>query len=195
MKEVHFGAGCHINSAAQMLIDACQTAEKAQGTFNDITLTADKDSTVTGIVAYFHSEMERRAEEYRNSPEGKAAAREQEERRKQKQLKHDELMRQLPNLDFNSDVAILDWLCEFQDPSDYIGVAKQQKVVLSTFAENGYFPNVNCGNDFNAEDRDNFARWLIGQALDGLQGEVGAIHQVIHKFTDDWKRKFLSAAA
>ena len=161
--------------------------------FNDIELTATSDSDVNAIVKFYNDESERRDEEYDNSPAGRKAAREVEERKATAQQKHDALMRRLPNLDFSNDVAVLDWLCEFQDPSDYIGVVKQQDVVLTTFAAHGYYPSVNCGKDFNENDRDNFARWLIGQALDGLRSEVGAIHQVIHKFADDWKKKFFIA--
>ena len=101
-------------------------------------------------------------------------------------------MEQLPNLDFANQEAVLDWICEFQDPSDHIGVAKNQGEVLKIFAEHGYQTSVNTGEAFNGEDRDNFARYIVGQALDGLKGDVGAIHQVVHKFTDDWKKKFAS---
>ena len=119
MKTVHFDGGCHINTAAKMLVEVCRTGETAQGVFNEIALTADETSTVVGIVADYDVKSERRAETYRNSPEGKKAAREDEERRRQMQRLHDTLMQQLPNLNFADDVAVLDWLCEFQDPSDY----------------------------------------------------------------------------
>lgn len=192
MKIIHFDCGCHISDAAQQLVVACETEETAQGTFNDITLTAHKTSTVEGIVADFNTKMAAASEAYRNSPEGRRAAREAEERKQQAQQKHDTLMRQLPNLNFADDVAVLDWLCEFQDPSCF-GVGKQQGAVLATFAAHGYYPGVNCGKDFNGDDRDNFARWVIGQALNTLS-EFGAIHPIVHKFTDDWKKKFLPAA-
>ena len=181
-------------TAKRMVALAKQTKDTVKAKFNDIELTATSDSVPSAIVSYYNKESTRRAEAYRNSPEGKKAARESEERRRQMQQKHDALMQQLPNLNFADDVAVLDWLCEFQDHSDHIGVVKQQNVVLATFAAHGYYPNANTGTNFNKNDRDNFARWLIGQTLDGLQGEVGAIHQVIHKFANDWKKKFLATA-
>lgn len=196
MKTIDFGAGCYINDAAKQLIAACKTEEQtARGMFNEILLFADKNSTVEGIVAFYNAESERRAEAYRNSPEAKAAARASEERKVEAQQKHDRLMRQLPNLNFADDVAVLDWLCEFQDPSDYIGVVKQQDVVLATFAAHGYYPNVNLGKDFTGDDRDSFARFIIGQALDDLACEVGAINKVVHILTDNWKKKFLPTVA
>ena len=188
-------AGENVSETAERMVAlANETNEVVTAKFNDIEITASPGGDPQAIVSYFHEEYERRVEAYHNSPEGKRAAREREERRVAAQQKHDALIQQLPNLNFADDVAVLDWLCEFQDPSDYTGVVNQQDVVLATFAAHGYYPNVNCGKDFNENDRDNFARWLIGQALDGLRSEVGAIHQVIHKFTDDWKKKFLIAA-
>lgn len=178
-----------------MVALASQTKDTVKAEFNDIELTANQDSNAESIVAYYGKEMARRAEVYRNSPDGKKAAREREERKAAAQQKHDDLMRSLPNPNFADDVAVLDWLCEFQDSSDDIGVVKQQDVVLAIFAANGYYPSVNTGKDFNKDNRDNFARYIIGQALDNLQCEVGAIHPIIHKFTDDWKKKFLVAAA
>ncbi|OGZ11660.1 MAG: hypothetical protein A3D67_00515 [Candidatus Lloydbacteria bacterium RIFCSPHIGHO2_02_FULL_51_22] len=73
-------------------------------------------------------------------------------------------------------------------------VVKQKDVVIATFAAKGYHPNVNCGQDFHGDDRDNFARYIIGQALGNLAC-VGAIHQVVQRFTNDWKKKFIPAVA
>lgn len=196
MKKYEAMAGENISETAKAMVAlAKKTNDTVETKFNDIVLTATSDSNADAIIADYHTKMEVASEAYHNSPEGKKAAREAEERKQRAQQKHDVLMRQLPNLNFGDDVAVLDWLCEFQDPSDYIGVVKQQDVVVATFATHGYQPNANCGKDFNGDNRDNFARYIIGQALGGLTCEVGAIHQIIHKFTDDWKKKFLSAAA
>lgn len=176
-------------TAKRIIAMANESKETVTANFNDIILTANEGDTAEAIVQFYHEESERRAEAYRNSPEGKKAAREAEERKQKMQQKHDALMQQLSSLDFNDDVAVLDWLCEFQDPSDHIGVSTQKDVVLATFAAHGYHPSVNCGKEFNGEDRNNFKHWLVRQALDGLQ-KMGAIHQVVHKFTDDWKKKF-----
>ncbi len=79
MKTIFFGWGCLISEAAKRLVlEAVKTSGKVQGVFNDITLTADTNSTADGIVAYFSEEHERRSEAYRNSPEGKKAAAEAE---------------------------------------------------------------------------------------------------------------------
>ena len=33
---------------------------------------------------------------------------------------------------------------------------------------------------------DEYADWLIGQCLDGLE-KIGAIHQVVHKFAEEYR--------
>lgn len=183
----------NVSTAAERMIAlAKETKGSVTAKFNDIELTATEDSTVEDIVSGFHIKIAEDAEKYRTSPKGKRAARESEERKEEAQRKADALMEQLPNLDFANQEAVLDWICEFQDPSDHIGVVKNQGEVLKIFAEHGYQPGVNTGEAFNGEDRDNFARYIIGKALDGLRCDTGAIHQVIHKFTDDWKKKFAS---
>ena len=98
-------------------------------------------------------------------------------------------MDQLPGLDFTNDVAILDWFCAYQHPSDTMGVLKNAPRVLGTFLTNGYWPNANCGIEFKKDDRENVARWIIGQALSTMR--VCAVHQVIHHFVAEWKKKFL----
>ena len=186
-------AGENVSTTAERMIAlAKETKGSVRAKFNDIELTATEESTAENIVSDFQTKIAEASEKYRKSPEGQRSARESEERKEEAQRKADALMEQLPNLDFTNQEAVLDWICEFQDPSDHIGVVKDQGAVLKIFAEHGYQPGVNTGEAFNGEDRDNFAHYVVGQALDGLRGDVGAIHQVVHKFTDDWKKKFAS---
>jgi hypothetical protein len=192
---IHYSpqAGENISETAKIMVELLKGTtqnQKVAVKFNDITLTADANSTVEGIIRDFRTKLAAAAEAYRDSPEGKRAQLESEQRKEKAQCKHDTLMQQLPNLDFTNLVAVLDWLCEFQDPSDYIGVVKRQSEVLAIFAKHGYQPNVNTGKKYNDDDRDNVARYIIGQALSNLKSDVGAIHQVIHHFTREWKRKF-----
>lgn len=189
---VEFGVGCHIAKAAQMLVAAAKEHGAAVGTFNDFRLEADANSTVEGVVANFDALREAAAEAYRKSPEGTAAAREAVERAERLQAKHDSLVSEIPSLDFTNDIAVLDWLCAMQDPSDHIDVKVRRDTILSAFTKAGFKAGVNCGSDYRADDRDNTHRWIVGQALDGL--EHIAIHGIIHKFVAEWKAKFVSDA-
>lgn len=185
---VHFGAGLHIKKAAETLLAAAKQHGASSGQFNDIELTANTDSTVDGILADYDVRQKASAEAYRKSPKGVAAAREADEHRARLQAKHDELMRDLPALDFTNEVAVLDWLCAMQDPSDHIRVKKNPRAIISAFKRAGFEPGVNCGEAFRKGDRDNEFRWLVGQALSTLK--TCAIHGIIHKFAAEWKAKF-----
>lgn len=187
MKTIEFLAGTHIENAALQLVEACP----ARCLFNEIELIADEGSTVQQIVAFFGKESTRRAEEYRNSPEGQKAAKEAEDRRLAAQQAFDFCMEKLPSLDFKNDAAVLDWFCEIQGSADHIGIVKSKDKILTTFALHGMYKGVNCGDEFNSDDRENFFRYLVGQCLDGF-ASVGAPHGIIHKFTAEWKQKFLT---
>lgn len=182
----------YINETAERMIAlAKETKGEVRTRFNDIELVATEDSVVENIIKDFEIKSAEAMKEYHDSSEGQRLRRESEERKQESQQKVSALMEELPGLDFNNQEAVLNWICEFQGPSDHIGVIKDNNKVLKIFAENGYQPGVNA-NAFDGEDRDNFAHYIVGQALDGLQGNVGAINPIVHKLVDDWKKKFLS---
>lgn len=190
MHTVEFGCGMHVAEAAKLLVAEAAEHGRAQGVFNDVTLTATPDMAPEAVVALYHQESERRAEEWRNSPEGRAATAKSEADLRAAQETHDSKVRELESIDFTNDAAVLDWLCAIQAATDHVGVSVAKEKIISAFRAHGFEPNVNCGSAFKADDRDNVFRWLVGQALDGLQSV--AIHGVIHKFAADWKSKFLN---
>lgn len=187
-RRIEFMGGCRIEEAARQLVMAAAEHGSAVGAFNDIDLVATAESTAEDIVADYDAQRYARAEAFRKSPEGIATARAAEQRRTDLQQQHDALMRDLPSLDFKDEVAVLDWLCAMQGPSDHIGVIKRSDTIVATFRHHGFEPGVNCGADFRKGDRDNEFRWLVGQALDTL--ETCAIHGIIPKFAAEWKGKF-----
>lgn len=188
MHTIDFSAGTHIDRAAMLLVAAAAEHGEAQGSFNDIMLTAKAGAAPADVVDLFNRESAARAEAWRNSPEGKAAEQRRVQAIADAQAKHDKLVLDLMTLDFKNPMAVLDWLCAIQDATDHVGVRVEKAVILDMFTGNGFKPGVNCGSDYKADDRDNSFRWLVGQALDGLQHV--AIHGVIHRFAADWKAKF-----
>jgi hypothetical protein len=184
--------GQHVQQFAQQLIDRAKAdGVDVEGDFNGITLHVSSDEPVTAedLVNFYSQESDRRAEEYRQSPEGVKAAEEDEARKNALQEKADQLVTQLDSLDFSNLEAVIDWIVDFQDASDHIGVSFDREKVVSTFRSHGFDVGVNTGEAFNEEDAENFAKWLVGQALGGINS-VGAIHQVVHRFAGDWKMKF-----
>lgn len=194
-KKLRFLGGTHISRAAQELVDAVAAgAEAAEASFNDITLRAVKGTTVSEIEQQYDTASTARAEAYEASPQGRAAKAKAIIERQSQQEQADALMAELPALDFASDVAVLDWLNRFQGPSDHGGVNVDRAAVVKAFTDHGYKPSVNLGDDFNENDRDNYTRYLVGQALSMLQS-VGAIHGIFGTFHERWKAKFIAPTA
>ncbi|HEV7121678.1 MAG TPA: hypothetical protein VGN56_02510 [Candidatus Paceibacterota bacterium] len=189
MKEFDFRVGTSIDSAAKEMAAYAIQHGDATATFNGITLLANKDSTPQGIVDDYHAQQQAKSEAWRNSPEGIAAARENEERVTAMQAKYDGLMEQLPKLDFTDQQQLLEWLCQLET-TIIVGVNTDgfQAKVVEVFTQHGYLPGVNTGDAINNEDPDNVARYIIGQCLDTLNH--GYIRQIVHKFTENWKLKF-----
>lgn len=182
-------AGQHVEGFAADLIEAAKQHGSAEGVHNGALMVATPSSTVAELVAQWDRKQQEAAVAYRNSPEGQAAAAADEASVQAAQEKHDLLMQDLATLDFASDVAVLDWLCAFQDVSDNGSVAKSTGAVSGAFKAAGFAENANCGPNYKPDDRDNAFRYIVGQALDGLR--TVAIHGIIHKFAADWRAKFV----
>lgn len=189
MHTLDFLGGTSIGLAAQQLCEAAAEHGGARGTFNDIELVATADSTPEAIADFYMEQSAARAAAYRKSPEGIRAAQEADARRAADQQKHDSLMRRLPSLNMKDDIAVLDWLCEMQGPSDHSGVIVRRQTIVEDFEKAGYVAGANCGENYKPGDRDNMFRYLVGQALSGLK-EGPSIHPIIHKFSDEWRAEF-----
>lgn len=184
-RETYFEVGEHVKRAAQKLVDA---GKGSWGKFNDIRLEYLTGDDADSIAARYTADMKAQSEAYSRSPAGIEAERQRLQRIADDQAKHDALMGSLDALDWTSDVAVLNWLCAMQEPSDHIGVKVERDKILSAFRDHGFISGANCGPLYKPDDRDNVFRYLVGQAMDGLQSV--AIHGVIHKFAADWKKKF-----
>lgn len=190
MISVDFHAGMHISDAAKMLCEAADEYGEAAGAFNNITLTATRGNTAAAIVAEFEARTAAAAaaKAYQESPAGIAAEERRQKTRRDMQDRHDALMARLPSLDWSNDVAVLDWCCEMQEPSDHVGVIVRKDTILAEFAKHGFTPNMRTGSDYIPDSRLVSHAYLIGQAMAGI--ESVAIHSIIHKFAAEWKERF-----
>ncbi len=187
---VRFPLGTSIDSAARQLVEAAaQSERRVTAEFNGVELIAGPFTAREAIVGAFLRETERRAEAYRRSPTGRAAARESARDIKRLQATHDALVRRLADLPWQQPSTVLEWLCDMQEPSDRIGVSVAREAAVEAFEAQGFVANANTDDAFDGEDADNVYRWLVGQALDGLKRGRG-IHPAVPKFADDWKAKF-----
>ena len=61
--------------------------------------------------------------------------------------------------------------------------------IASIFRERGYVADACTEDAYDGEDRDNAARYIIGQAIANLD-RMGAIHPMCGEFVRRWRAKF-----
>jgi hypothetical protein len=188
MKTYEPMAGDTVNRAAEELVRRAP----AEMNFNDVRLVAQPGDVPSKVVGDYWRELERQNAAYRASPKYAEDQRRSEADIGSKQIIVNALTRALDTLDWSDVEAVLRWCWTLQEPADRIGVKVDKDYVILKFRANGYEPGANTGEDFDEGDRDNYARYIIGQALVGI-GSVGAPHQMTAVFTERWLKAFGSA--
>ena len=181
MKEIQAEPGMHINQAAKVLVSTAKTEGDCFLNFNDILLAANQFSTVEMICSEYDRLSELRQQEYQSSPEGKAMKARREAERQELQARADDLMTRLPRLNFSDVGYLLDWLCQMEEPRDRIGVTVDVNHIREVFVVHGYHPHDCEGDKFDANDPENVARWIIGQAI------AETYVPMVRHFTEKWK--------
>lgn len=183
--------GMDIKDFAKLLVEKKDLHQQSvYAEFNGIKVIADRYSTIKSVLDDFSKQNEERRVKYHNSPEYKELVKISAINSKKTTETLREKIEQLKTLDFVNLVLVLDWLCEVQPFTDTIGNDDMCAEIVDIFNEHEYSANVNVGNYYDGNDKDNVALYIIGQALDCLQS-IGAIHPVVIGFTEQWKNKFL----
>lgn len=194
METLEVLGGTHISEAARRLAVMAENLGEARCMFNDIELTAKRGDTPEQIAAAYDKECAERGARWRSSPEGKAAAAASAAEIADLQARGEALIAGLPDLDFNDQPAVVDWLSALQPCTDRLGVNLDGGLVVNTFSRHGLTPGMCCGALFDENNGDIYFKWLVGQALDGL-AHGRPIHGMFHSFADQWRGKFLADAA
>ncbi len=193
MPEIKFLAGTHVTEAATALAQlANDHGVIYTGDFNDTTMTARPGDSAGFVQSEWQRESNLSAERYRNSPEGKRAALDAENRKSALQAEMDALMQRFETLDYENLDELVQFFDDLAEPSDHIGVSFDRQRIVDKFAWHGFVVSMNCGDAFNRDDRENYAKYLIGQALDGLNS-IGAIMGIYRKFAAEWRNKFATS--
>ncbi len=181
-------------SITRMAAIAKLTNQEVTGKFNDVTITADPLTAAATLVKRWNDGMNRNHEEYRKSPEYKQR---QEERAAEVLAMRTQVegsMQLLETLNFDDLAAVIDWfdgIREATDDVDVMGLVPSHEIVQK-FEKHGYQAHANCGDEFDSENKENVARYLVGQAL-GCMKEFGAIHQVYSHMAEEWRKKFFGS--
>lgn len=187
--------GENVSRTAAVMADlAADRGDIVHCEFNGIGLVATPGMNPDVIVDAFWAEIQRRADEYEASAEGKARRAERQATIEARQRQVDGLVLALPTLLEVADVtlAAIHWLQAFAEVADDVDVDKPSGLILRIFARAGYEPNVNVGDEYKPGDRENVGRWLIGQGLDGIRS-VGSPHPILLDFADQWEEEFNQA--
>lgn len=158
-------------------------------TFNDIPLHAVPGVTGQRVYAEWNQEMNRRQAEYQASP---AYAAQQEANRRdiaEKQAQVDVIVARLMNGKVRTLEDVLIWSRDLTDPADRIGVKIPFGKICELFGAMGFRAGMYYGDEFDENDPDIFALWIIGQVFDAFTRGHGP-HPMITKFIDDWFERF-----
>lgn len=141
----------------------------------------------------FQRKLNKRIEEYEKSPKWQAEIQKEKEEKERYTNEANKLVAQLNQLDFSNFEEILDWFYQILPLSDKrIWVEFDRKNVISTFLENWYWIRVNTWKDFNRNDPENFARYIIWQGL--MNFELARwIHIYLQGYINEWKSDFWKA--
>lgn len=194
MRQHDVPVGTIISAAFTELVkEANLHNESVKAEFNGIEVVAQPGDDAGKLYMDYQADQSRRAREYHRSREGKRARRQQDKRKRQMQRQAEKVMRDLRGLDFSNFEELIDFLDRLADSSDHVDVTFDSQLVVDEFVKHGFTANANVGDEYDDNDSENSARWLIGQALDGLES-IGAIHPIYHKFADEWREKFALVA-
>jgi hypothetical protein len=183
--------GRTISETAQLLIKEANRCNEDVGyIFNNITIIVSKTATVDSVVNSYSTESKRLHEVYLRSPEYQDKLAQDEKELEEAKIELENQLSIMYKLDFSNLKEVLVWLTKFQPLSDRTGVMTNsiKQEVMTTFESNGFIAGANTGDQFDENDADNYARYIIGQAMSGIQDS--SIHQVLHSFVDRWLAKF-----
>jgi hypothetical protein len=180
-------AGSHISRVVDEMIDLSKEYNiDVVSTFNGIALSVNPDSSACKVLKDWDTEMNRRAEEYAKSKEGKQAKQERENKRIEHQKKVDELQAELYNV-VNTD-KILDWCSQLAEHGDYVGVWFDKPRIIEKLERAGYTENAYVG--YKGEFGKYISlMYIVGQVINCLRKGMPP-HQVTISFVREWKEKY-----
>lgn len=175
--------------AVRLIALAREKNARVQTRFNGVDILVTQNSKPQEVVDDFHRKAERKEHKGKAPRDARFALR-REMRLQELQRNAPVLMDELANLDFHKQAEVLNWIYKFQPVSEHSDVIKDNGKVFKVFTAHGYLPNVNVGSEFNAEDPDNFARYIVGQVLQELRTEPGQINSHLLGYIEMWREKF-----
>lgn len=133
-------------------------------------------------------EWDRRSKATEATPEWQAAMAKQAEELAACQELAQIAMAQMNEVDFTSHLAVIDWLVSIRQAAADSRVTMDRERIMLALRGVGYEAGANCGPEFNPDDEDNFARYLVGQAMSDGRCIINPRH------VEEWLSRFGHAA-
>lgn len=195
---IEFAGGTTIEQAASDAVALAKTRKRAVAfNFNGIKMVAPPSrKTAANILANsFIRQSEKRAEDWRNSPEGLAYAAERAKELAERQAAVTSAIQALPEvLAIQSLGALIGWLTLFVEDANDTGIDWEaatgirgeplEWIVLQLIAA-GYRENEYVGTDPELFTRERLGRWIVGQAINCLRLGLPP-HPITQKFAKEY---------
>ena len=108
---------------------------------------------------------------------------------KQKELNL--LMIKFQKMNKHDYTKVLKWVVKVQEYTAIPRLNISVNKIIIGLKEAGYRVNENCGEEYLAGDKENEARYIIGQVLSNMQHHKRSIDPIIKKFSEDWLEKYV----
>jgi hypothetical protein len=192
MLKIEISAGIDINSVIDQAISRAKEIGGYVGfDFNGTTLVVTEDSKPADVLAAWKADGKKQSEEFKNSAKGQKLIREREESNRMDQKTIDAHLAYLPHMLKENDIAkAVVWCGGFAEVNDNRNLTYDKMAIIQAFVQAGYHLNINTGVNFNEEDKDNYARYIIGQCLDNLSADMPMM-PIAKSFADKWVQKFV----
>lgn len=166
------------------------------GTHNSIQIVVDPNEyNPDKLLKEWQVKMQKRAEEWKNSDEGKESRERDHARHVKCRARIVELVSILPDVDFSSMKNVLDWLYEYAEIADYSLVKNEAHLVSSVLESHGLtFADGVPRRAEPIDEREVVGKVIVASAVDMMQ-KNGHIHQVVLTWIEQWQNGFQQALA
>lgn len=186
MKTVQYTPRCgtHIDDVSRIAwetanLDNCRVAF----TFNGIDLTVEPTDNPDTAAKWYEAECKVRAAAYRASEAGRAAAAARVARLASAQKTLDALIADMG--DMSDPKRAVAFVRDLASVADDVGLVWNKKSVARRLKSAGWVASANRGNAFRADDRENVAGWIVGQALSMMRNGMPP-HPMLADFAEKW---------
>ena len=180
------GLGCNIKAVCDAAIKVARKKNvKVVFAFNGTEIVADARDSPDSLTVRYNADFAIRAQEWRESEDGKLCAVEQQRLIEAQQT----INRMIADLDnvVGIEFALISWIGRFAELNDHVDLYVNRAALVAKLEAVGYTDNAEVGNS-PEEIRSNkakLARYIIGQSINCLRQGM-PVHRECSRFAADY---------